>query len=138
MTLPMLSKPKPTAKPAAKPAAKPPATKPAVKQTVFHSKLASSAAQPTTTSTIAYRVTGKVQGVFFRKHTHKTAQSLGLVGTVQNAPDGSVVGVAQGPSPAIAEFKTWLSSTGSPKSRIDSAQFNDTPPIAATTFAIIR
>ena len=40
--------------------------------------------------TIRIIVTGKVQGVFFRKHTLLKAQELGLEGEVMNQPDGSV------------------------------------------------
>ncbi len=35
-------------------------------------------------------VSGKVQGVFFRKHTRQKALELGLGGEVMNQPDGSV------------------------------------------------
>ena len=38
----------------------------------------------------AYRVTGRVQGVGFRWFTSRAAKELGISGTVQNHPDGSV------------------------------------------------
>ena len=41
-------------------------------------------------------VHGHVQGVFFRATTKRIAESLGLVGTVKNMPDGTVEIVAQG------------------------------------------
>ncbi|KAJ3191698.1 hypothetical protein HK101_007492 [Irineochytrium annulatum] len=59
-------------------------------------------------------------GVFFRKYTHAKAVELKLVGWVTNNPDGSVAGVAQGAPAAIEKFKTWISTVGSPKSRIDT------------------
>ena len=62
-----------------------------------------------------------VQGVFFRKHTKKAADKLGLVGWVENTPTGSVRGVVQGPEDAVGRMKVWLSSTGSPKSVIAGA-----------------
>ena len=44
-------------------------------------------------------------GVFFRKHTQKKALELGLVGWVQNEPDGkSVTGDAQGSATALTEL----------------------------------
>jgi acylphosphatase len=38
----------------------------------------------------AYRVAGRVQGVGFREWTRRTAERLGLVGSVRNLSDGSV------------------------------------------------
>lgn len=40
-------------------------------------------------------IRGEVQGVFFRHHTRKTANQLGIVGFVRNVPEGVEV-VAQG------------------------------------------
>lgn len=71
-----------------------------------------------------YTPPSQVQGVYFRKHTQATAQGLGLVGWVKNTPHGTVVGEAHGPSTAIADFQTWLKTTGSPSSRIDKAEFH--------------
>ena len=36
------------------------------------------------------RVTGLVQGVYYRYSTKRKGDELGLVGTVRNMPDGSV------------------------------------------------
>lgn len=41
-------------------------------------------------------IRGYVQGVFFRATVCKHAESLGLVGSVRNMPDGSVELYAQG------------------------------------------
>ncbi|WP_406659819.1 acylphosphatase [Methanolobus sp. ZRKC3] len=41
-------------------------------------------------------VSGKVQGVYFRKFTRDHAVDLGLKGFVQNLPDGRVMLVAEG------------------------------------------
>lgn len=73
----------------------------------------------------SFRVSGKVQGVFFRKHTHATAERLKIGGWVMNHEDGSVVGEAEGKNDAMESFRKWLSTEGSPKSRIDSAEFTD-------------
>ncbi len=42
---------------------------------------------------IAFRikVTGRVQGVFFRASTKEKAEELGINGWVRNEPDGSVL-----------------------------------------------
>jgi acylphosphatase len=36
------------------------------------------------------KIFGRVQGVYFRKTTQSTARDLGLLGWIQNLPDGSV------------------------------------------------
>jgi len=56
-------------------------------------------------STIRVRVlfTGKVQGVFFRKHTHSRSLESGLVGWVRNLPDGRVEAVFQGPESKVRD-----------------------------------
>jgi acylphosphatase len=55
-----------------------------------------------------FRITGRVQGVFFRAWTQKTAQELGVVGTVRNLPDGSVEAHASGSPSAMTAFEAWL------------------------------
>lgn len=57
---------------------------------------------------IQFRVTGKVQGVWFRQSTVEQATELGLVGWVKNLPNGQVEGVAAGPSETLDRFKDWL------------------------------
>lgn len=67
---------------------------------------------------IYFQVTGKVQGVFFRKFTQAEAQSLRLSGWVRNCEDGSVEGVASGSERELKNFIQWLHK-GSPMSRVD-------------------
>lgn len=47
----------------------------------------------------------QVQGVFFRAGTIDEAKRLGLVGHVENNPDSTVTGEAQGNAQAIAKLK---------------------------------
>jgi acylphosphatase len=58
---------------------------------------------------ITFRVHGRVQGVGFRQFTREAARRLGLAGWVANAPDGTVVGGAEGTSAALAAFRESLS-----------------------------
>lgn len=53
-------------------------------------------------------VHGIVQGVFFRYNTRLRAEGLGVVGTVENRPDGTVRIVAEGPRERLDEFLAWL------------------------------
>lgn len=57
---------------------------------------------------IHFWVTGRVQGVYFRKSTQATAHSLGLTGWVRNLPDGRVEGVAYGSDKALDQLVGWL------------------------------
>lgn len=50
------------------------------------------------------RVSGKVQGVFFRKSTIETANNLDVKGFVRNEADGSVYIEAEGTSEQLKAF----------------------------------
>ena len=93
-------------------------------------------------SSFDFEVFGKVQGVFFRKHTKRFADANGLRGWCKNTPSGTVVGQAEGNASAIVDFKRWLLRTGSPKSRIQRAEFRAERDNAAEaqfdSFKIIR
>ncbi|MGH7917058.1 MAG: acylphosphatase [Candidatus Binataceae bacterium] len=52
-------------------------------------------------------VTGRVQGVFFRRATRTQANALGLTGWVRNLDDGSVEIVAEGAHDALQAFARW-------------------------------
>ncbi|KXZ53389.1 hypothetical protein GPECTOR_7g1285 [Gonium pectorale] len=83
---------------------------------------------------VRFEVFGKVQKVFFRKHTQQEAQHLGLHGWVENTPQGTVHGEMQGPLDKVRQMKAWLETKGSPQSRIDRAVFSEEAPIQAFTF----
>jgi acylphosphatase len=54
------------------------------------------------------RVTGRVQGVFFRASTREQARRLGLTGHARNLPDGSVEVLACGEPEAVEALVSWL------------------------------
>lgn len=56
---------------------------------------------------ISIKVTGKVQGVFFRASTRDVARKLGLKGFVRNEPDGGVYIEAEGDETTLTEFTEW-------------------------------
>ena len=89
---------------------------------------------------VDYEIFGRVQGVFFRKYTQTEASRLGLVGWVRNTEAGTVEGQMQGPSNEVKQMKQWLTSTGSPKSKIAKAEFKNEKTIGAldhSTFKIV-
>lgn len=64
-----------------------------------------------------FEVTGRVQGVFFRKYTEMKANELGLKGFVMNQENGSVYCEAEGGEGALLAFEKWLWE-GSPLSSV--------------------
>jgi len=52
-------------------------------------------------------VTGKVQGVFFRKTAKQQADTMGILGSIQNRPDGSVLIYAYGDAEPLQRFIDW-------------------------------
>ncbi|MFZ5898811.1 MAG: acylphosphatase [Bacillota bacterium] len=67
------------------------------------------------------RITGKVQGVYFRWATQQEAQKHGLTGWVRNNPDGSVSALFEGEQGQIAEMIKWCHS-GPPAARVDKVE----------------
>ncbi len=55
----------------------------------------------------AVRVTGRVQGVWFRQSTKLTADKFGVVGWVRNNPDRSVEAVFEGGRSAVQSVLDW-------------------------------
>ena len=85
-----------------------------------------------------YRVVGRVQGVGFRWWTAREAEKLGVVGTVDNRPDGSVEVMARGSVAELADLEQAL-ERGPPLSRverIESIEFRLSPD--AESFRILR
>ena len=68
-----------------------------------------------------FRITGKVQGVYFRHSTRKEAERLGLAGVARNLPDGSVEVIAQGAREPVANLCQWL-ERGPPMARVDGVE----------------
>jgi len=55
-----------------------------------------------------FKVSGRVQGVFFRASTRDVAVPLGIRGHAINEPDGSVEVRACGEDQAIENLREWL------------------------------
>jgi len=67
------------------------------------------------------RITGRVQGVFFRAWTDRTAKELGLKGFVRNRRDGSVEALFAGPAAQVNEMLTRCRS-GPPDARVEHVE----------------
>jgi Acylphosphatases len=53
------------------------------------------------------RISGLVQGVFFRASTKEKADALNISGLVRNEPDGSVYVEAEGAGEDLKKFIDW-------------------------------
>lgn len=53
------------------------------------------------------KVTGRVQGVFYRASANELANKIGLCGYVMNNADGSVFIEAEGTADQLATFIEW-------------------------------
>ena len=53
------------------------------------------------------KITGEVQGVFFRREAKKKADQLGLGGFAENREDGSVYIEIEGAESLLEEFTNW-------------------------------
>jgi len=82
-------------------------------------------------------VHGRVQGVFFREHTKRKAQELGLEGWVKNLPDRSVETVFKGEADLVAVMIQWL-YTGSPQSDVTEVDIQEEEPLDESVGFIIR
>jgi len=66
---------------------------------------------------VAVRVTGRVQGVWYRGWAQGEARRLGLRGWVGNQPDGSVAAVLAGPEAAVSAMLEAM-RRGPPEARV--------------------
>ena len=67
---------------------------------------------------VLINVTGKVQGVCFRRFTQSKANELGITGYVMNNENGSVNILAQGAFPSVDNLIEWC-SVGAPQAQVD-------------------
>ena len=83
------------------------------------------------TTTIRVRITGRVQGVWYRGWTVDQARQLGLSGWVRNRRDGSVEAVFAGPERAVRAM-IELCRQGPPAALVsDVAEQIETEPVPA-------
>ena len=71
------------------------------------------------------RVTGRVQGVFFRAWAKDEAETIGLAGWIRNDEDGSVVAHLEGSEAAIAEMID-LMREGPPGATVENVEVEET------------
>ena len=86
---------------------------------------------------IKVKIFGKVQGVYFRDTTQAVAEILGVYGTVQNMPDGSVYAEAEGDKYGIGGFIDWCNE-GPEDAEVEKVEVVDGECVGFDKFSIIR
>ncbi len=87
--------------------------------------------------TYRFLVSGKVQGVYYRKHIQEMAKEAGFRGYVRNLPDGRVEAVANiEDEKRLKEFLTILKK-GSPWSRVEEIKYEEVPFVEFDDFKIV-
>jgi acylphosphatase len=80
-------------------------------------------------------VHGRVQGVFFRDTTRRTAQSRGVAGWVRNNGDGSVEAVFEGPEDAV-DAMVRFAREGPRGAAVEHVDVRDEEPEGVSAFRI--
>ena len=83
------------------------------------------------------RITGKVQGVFFRQSSKEKADALGLNGFARNQPDGSVYIEVEGEPDSLQQFVAWCKQ-GPPMARVEQVTQTQAPVKGYTAFDVRR
>lgn len=86
---------------------------------------------------ICLKITGKVQGVFFRASTKDQADRLGINGFVRNERDGSVYIEAEGEEDSLNRFVEWCRK-GPAHAVVTKVEINEVESRSFTSFLISR
>jgi acylphosphatase len=82
-------------------------------------------------------ISGRVQGVFFRKYTVDEALKLGLKGFVINHANGDVYCEAEGEEAVLKQFVEWCHK-GSPLSKVTTVEVTEGELTFFESFVIAR
>ncbi len=72
------------------------------------------------------KITGRVQGVFYRSNAQKQAKILDLTGYIKNMPDDSVEAIVQGEKESIELFIEWAKE-GPSSAKVNNVAVNWQP-----------
>jgi acylphosphatase len=87
--------------------------------------------------TVSILITGKVQGVFYRKSARDQALAIGLRGSVRNLPDGSVQAIATGEPAQLDSFIAWCKQ-GPPRAAVNNVTVSELEFQSFENFEIVR
>ena len=81
------------------------------------------------------RVSGRVQGVFFRDSARRRAKAHGVAGWIANRRDGAVEAVLEGPPEAVERVLRFM-QTGPPQATVEHLEVENEAPEGLTGFEI--
>lgn len=93
--------------------------------------------RPDTAATVRrrVRVSGRVQGVWFRDSCRREAERAGVAGWVRNRPDGDVEAVFEGAPAAVDALVAWC-RVGPPRAEVTAVAVTDETPAGENGFRI--
>ena len=80
-------------------------------------------------------VSGRVQGVFFRDSTRRTAETRGVAGWVRNRADGTVEAHLEGEDEAVESVIAWARS-GPRHAEVAGVDVSDAQPEGLSGFEV--
>jgi acylphosphatase len=86
---------------------------------------------------ISIKVSGKVQGVFFRASTKAVADQMGIKGFVKNEKDGSVYIEAEADDTFLEMFVDWCKE-GPEKAKVENVEVVDGEPKNYRNFEVVK
>jgi len=81
-------------------------------------------------------ITGKVQGVFYRKNAQARATALGLSGWVKNLENGGVLAEVQGEPFGVEQFIAWCKE-GPQRAQVTGVEVETVPSKVEQGFRIL-
>lgn len=81
------------------------------------------------------RVSGRVQGVWFRESCRRTAVAAGVRGWVRNNADGTVEAALEGEPDAVDQVRRWMRS-GPSRAVVTAVEEHPEPPQDETGFTV--
>lgn len=80
--------------------------------------------------TVHLKITGRVQGVWYRAWTRETAENLGLNGWVRNRMDGSVEALVSGEASKVDDLikRCWDGPSAAKVEGVSATESHDTVP----------
>ncbi len=82
------------------------------------------------------RVSGRVQGVWFRASTKQKAEQLGVTGWIRNTSNGCIEAIFEGDENMVKEMIDWCNH-GPPQAKVENVEIKNQPVTKAfDSFAI--
>ena len=82
-------------------------------------------------------VSGRVQGVFFRRTCARLAREAGVGGSIRNLDDGRVEAVFDGDDAAVDRLVGWCGD-GPDGARVDHVETTSEAPLGEAIFRVTR